>query len=129
MPQQRTPCVYILASKRNGTLYTGVTSNPWARMAVHKQDLLEGFSKRYGVHTLVYYEMHLLVPDAIRREKQLKKWNRIWKLRIIEEMNPEWADLFDEAWGAMLDGPADQDRLNLEPIGTGDMPGFPPSRE
>jgi len=86
----KQPCVYILASKRNGILYVGVTSNLFERVNLHKQDLIEGFTKTYGVHMLVYYEMHQTMPDAIRREKQLKKWNRAWKVRLIEQMNPEW---------------------------------------
>jgi putative endonuclease len=105
MPKQ--PCVYILASKRNGTIYVGVTSDLFIRTAIHKQDLIEGFTKRYGVHRLVYYEMHERMDAAIPREKRLKKWNRAWKLRLIESMNPEWDDLFDEFWGAIMDGPAD----------------------
>ncbi len=92
MPKQ--PCVYILASQRNGTLYVGVTSDLFLRTGLHKQDLIEGFTKHYGVHQLVYYEMHHTMPEAIRREKQLKKWNRAWKIRLIESMNPEWEDLF-----------------------------------
>ena len=98
------PCVYILASGRNGTLYIGVTSSLEDRVSLHKQDLVEGFTKRYGVHHLVYYEMHATMPEAIRREKQLKKWNRAWKIRLIEQMNPEWVDLFDEFWGAICEG-------------------------
>ena len=104
------PCVYILASGRNGTLYIGVTSSLEDRVSLHKQDLVEGFAKRYGVHHLVYYEMHTTMPEAIRREKQLKKWNRAWKIRLIEQMNPEWVDLFDEFWGAVCEGPADLER-------------------
>jgi putative endonuclease len=100
------PCAYILASKRNGTLYIGVTSDLLDRTSIHKQDLIEGFTKRYGVHRLVYYEMHHTMPDAIRREKRLKKWNRASKFRLIEGMNPEWVDLFDEFWGAISEGPA-----------------------
>ncbi len=104
------PCVYILASGRNGTLYIGVTSSLEDRVSLHKQDFVEGFTKRYGVHHLVYYEMHAAMPEAIRREKQLKKWNRAWKIRIIEQMNPEWVDLFDEFWGVVREGPADLQR-------------------
>ncbi|MCL4768650.1 MAG: GIY-YIG nuclease family protein [Hyphomicrobiaceae bacterium] len=104
------PCVYILASDRNGTLYVGVTSSLFARVAIHKQELVDGFTKRYGVHRLVYYELHTTMDQAIRREKRLKKWNRAWKLRLIEQMNPEWHDLFDEYWGAISAGPADIDR-------------------
>jgi putative endonuclease len=103
----KQPCVYILASKRNGTLYIGVTSDLFIRIGNHKQDLIEGFTKRYGVHRLAYYEMHQTMDSAIVREKRLKKWNRAWKLRLIESMNPEWDDLFDEFWGAINDGPAD----------------------
>ena len=79
---------------------------------MHKQDLLEGFSKRYQTHTLVYYEMHPIMEEAIRREKQLKEWQRAWKLRLIEQMNPEWLDLHDEGSGAILDGPADRERFH-----------------
>jgi putative endonuclease len=90
------PCVYILASKRNGTLYIGVTSNLAQRMWEHREALLEGFTKRYGVHMLVYYEVLSDMEAAIVREKQLKKWNRAWKLRLIEESNPTWRDLASE---------------------------------
>jgi putative endonuclease len=111
MPRDRNPCVYILASKRNGTLYTGVTSDLAGRVSLHKQDLIEGFTKKYRVHLLVYYETHPTMDDAIRREKQIKEWRRRWKIRMIESMNPEWIDLFDEATGEVLDGPADSSRL------------------
>jgi putative endonuclease len=107
----KQPCVYILASGRDGVLYVGVTSDLVARVSVHKQDLLEGFTKRYAVHTLVYYEMHETMDAAIRRETQIKKWNRAWKIRLIKAMNPEWRDLFDETWGAIEDGPADEERF------------------
>jgi putative endonuclease len=92
----KNPCVYILASKRNGVLYIGVTSDISNRVNLHKQDLIDGFTKKYGVHLLVYYEMHHTMPDAIRREKQLKKWNRAWKVRLIEQVNPEWRDLWTD---------------------------------
>ena len=105
------PCVYILASARNGTLYIGVTSDLPGRIALHKQDLIEGFTKKYGVHTRVYCEMHPTMDAAIRREKQMKEWRRLWKMRLIESMNPEWSDLFDVTTGAILDGPADIARL------------------
>mgnify|MGYP001945414056 CR=1 FL=1 len=88
--------VYILASRRNGTLYTGVTSDPVRRVWEHKNEKIEGFTKRYGVHRLVYYEAHEDIRDAIRREKRIKKWNRPWKLELIEKVNPEWRDLYDE---------------------------------
>jgi putative endonuclease len=100
----------MLASGRNGTLYIGVTSSLEDRVSLHKQKLIDGFTKRYGVHQLVYYEMHATTPEAIRREKQLKKWNRAWKIRLIERMNSEWVDLFDEFWGAVCEGPADLQR-------------------
>jgi putative endonuclease len=103
----KQPCVYIVASRPNGTLYIGVTGDLHGRMADHKQGLIEGFTKKYAVKRLVYYEMHETMDGAIRREKQLKKWNRLWKLRIIEEVNPEWLDLFDEATGTLRDLPAD----------------------
>lgn len=88
--------VYILASKRNGTLYTGVTSDLVRRVWEHKQDKVDGFTKRYGVHRLVYYEAHDDIRDAIVREKRIKKWNRQWKLELIEASNPNWHDLYDE---------------------------------
>jgi putative endonuclease len=90
------PAVYILASQRNGTLYTGVTSDLPKRIWEHKNDATEGFSKRYGVHLLVYFELHSDMLSAIAHEKQIKKWNRVWKIRLIEAMNPEWRDLWDE---------------------------------
>ena len=83
------PAIYILTSARNGTLYIGVTSGIEDRISIHKQDLLPGFTAKYGVHLLVYFEFHETMDAAIKREKQLKKWNRQWKLRLIEEMNPE----------------------------------------
>ncbi|MGD8643544.1 MAG: GIY-YIG nuclease family protein [Chromatiales bacterium] len=91
---ERIPCVYILASRRNGTLYIGVTSNLPQRVWQHKQGLVEGFTKKYHVHHLVYYEVHEAMDAAIAREKQLKKWERAWKLRIIEDLNPSWEDLY-----------------------------------
>ena len=103
----KVPCVYMMASARDGILYIGVTSCLFDRIAIHKQDLMAGFTKKYGVHLLVYYEMHESMDTAIRRESQLKKWKRAWKVRLIHEMNPEWIDLFDERAGEILDGPAD----------------------
>ena len=88
--------VYILASKKNGTLYTGVTSNIIKRTWQHKNGLIEGFSKKYNIKNLVYYEVHANPESAITREKQIKKWRRAWKLRLIEEKNPEWKDLYEE---------------------------------
>jgi putative endonuclease len=90
----KQPAVYILASQRNGTLYIGVTSDLVQRVWQHKNDVVEGFTKEYGVHILVYYELHDDMENAILREKRLKKWNRAWKLRLIEEKNPEWNDLY-----------------------------------
>ncbi len=93
---EKTPCVYILSNQRNGTLYTGVTGNLVKRIWEHKNHFVEGFSKKYGADTLVYFEVHETMEAAITREKQIKKWNRKWKLRLIEERNPEWNDLYDE---------------------------------
>jgi len=87
-------CVYILSSQRNGTLYIGVTNNLARRVWEHKNQKVDGFTKRYEVHHLVYYEIHESPESAITREKQIKKWNRLWKIRIIEEKNPEWKDLY-----------------------------------
>jgi putative endonuclease len=89
----KPPCIYILTSERNGTLYVGVTGDLARRLWEHKTDSVEGFTRKYGVHTLVYAEFHETMPDAIVREKQLKKWNRAWKLRLIEQANPTWRDL------------------------------------
>ncbi|MEW6600050.1 MAG: GIY-YIG nuclease family protein [Nitrospirota bacterium] len=86
--------VYILCSRRNGTLYIGVTSNLIKRVYEHKNDLADGFTKRYKIHNLVWYEAHETTESAIIREKNIKKWERIWKLRLIEEQNPEWKDLY-----------------------------------
>ena len=86
--------VYILANKRNGTLYTGVTSNLAKRVWEHKNDIVAGFTKRYQVHNLVYYDQTEDVVSAMVREKQLKRWKRSWKLALIEEKNPDWKDLY-----------------------------------
>jgi putative endonuclease len=88
--------VYILASKRYGTLYIGVTSDLIARVYQHKNDLVDGFSKKYQVHILVYYQQCEDIEVAIREEKRLKKWKRDWKIRLIEQNNPEWRDLYPE---------------------------------
>jgi putative endonuclease len=106
--QARQPAVYILASGRNGTLYTGVSSDLVQRAWQHRESVTAGFTQRYGVHRLVHFELHGDMEHAITREKRLKKWNRAWKVRLIEEGNPEWRDLWDEILGS---------------------PGFPPSRE
>jgi len=89
-------CVYILASRRNGTLYVGVTNDISRRGCEHKSDVADGFTKEYGVHRLVYTEFHETMPDAILREKQIKKWRRAWKLDLIERENPQWRDLYDD---------------------------------
>ena len=94
MPEQFY--VYILASKRNGTLYTGVTNDLLRRVNEHKSGAVEGFTKKYVVHRLVWYEVADTALAAITREKQLKKWNRAWKVQLIEKTNPEWHDLYDE---------------------------------
>jgi putative endonuclease len=93
---RKQPAVYILASGRNGTLYIGVTSDLQKRTWEHKNDLIEGFTKRYSVHRLVYYELHEEMVSAIRREKQIKKWHRDWKLKLIEGENPDWNDLWEK---------------------------------
>ena len=91
----KLPAVYILASKRNGTLYIGVSSNLAKRIWEHRNDMIEGFTKRYKVHRLVWYEIHTGMIDAIEREKRLKNWKRQRKLELIEQTNPEWKDLYD----------------------------------
>ena len=96
----KTYYTYILASKRNGTLYIGVTSNLIKRVYEHKNDLVSGFTREYQVHQLVYFEQHEDVAAAIRREKRLKEWQRKWKLALIEISNPRWTDLYDEITGS-----------------------------
>ena len=88
--------VYILASQRNGTLYVGFTGDLIARAWSHKNNVVEGFTKKYQVHRLVYYEVFEDKEAAVLREKKLKKWRRAWKLELIETMNPEWKDLYNE---------------------------------
>jgi putative endonuclease len=91
---KKHPAVYLLASKRNGTLYLGVTSDLTKRVWQHKNDLVEGFTKRYCVHLLVWYEQHPSMLSAIKKERQMKEWKRKWKLDVIEQMNPTWEDLY-----------------------------------
>jgi putative endonuclease len=91
---EKQPTVYILASKRNGTLYIGVTSDLTKRVWEHKNDLVKGFTKRYRVHSLVWYEIHENMESAIKREKSVKEWKRAWKLELIESVNPGWEDLY-----------------------------------
>lgn len=90
------PCVYILASKPYGTLYIGVTSDLVKRVWEHKNNVVEGFTRKYAVHTLVWYEVHETMESAICRERTLKKWNRKWKIELIESINSNWRDLYDE---------------------------------
>jgi putative endonuclease len=104
--------VYILASKRNGTLYIGVTNNLERRIAEHKSGIIKGFTQRYGVNIPVYYEWFTNIEEAIKREKQLKKWNRSWKLNLIEKRNPQWIDLSTVGYQFPVR-----------------EPGFPPARE
>ena len=93
-PLDKQPAVYILASQRNGTLYVGVTSDLVKRMWEHKNNLVEGFTKRYGVHQLVWYEIHKNMESAIKRDKQIKEWERKWKFELIEDMNRNWEELY-----------------------------------
>jgi putative endonuclease len=95
MREEKCPAVYIMASRYRGTNYTGVTSELWNRVCNHKNKLFKGFTADYNINQLVWYERHQTMEHAIRREKQVKKWNRAWKFRIIEEMNPNWLDLHD----------------------------------
>ena len=95
----KSPAVYILASSRKGTLYTGVTSHLIKRLWQHREHVIDGFSKRYDVTRLVWYELTEAMDSAILREKQIKKWNRAWKIRLIEALNPGWKDLWPEITG------------------------------
>jgi putative endonuclease len=111
---ERHPCVYLLASDRNGTLYLGVTSDPVRRIWQHREHVVEGFSDRYHVTRLVWYELHGSMDAARQREKRVKKWNRAWKVRLIDETNPSWRDLWPDIVGIYA---------------TSNVHGFPPSRE
>ena len=91
---EKQPAVYIMASRLNGTLYIGVTSDLLGRCWQHRNHLVEGFTRRYGIDLLVYYEIHEDMESAILREKQLKKWKRNWKIELIESFNPRWIDLY-----------------------------------
>jgi len=95
----KQPCVYILSNRRNGTLYIGVTSDLVRRVWQHKNHVVDGFSKKYATDMLVWYEQHGDMESAILREKALKEWRRAWKLRLIEELNPQWRDLYPEIVG------------------------------
>ncbi|MFN7183367.1 MAG: GIY-YIG nuclease family protein [Thermomonas haemolytica] len=114
----KQPAVYMLATGRRGTLYVGVTSNLIARIWQHREHAVDGFTKRYGIDILVWYELHDSMEAAIQREKRLKRWNREWKLRLVEEANPEWWDL----WPAILG----QDEASTGGMG---QERFPPARE
>ncbi|WP_411725283.1 GIY-YIG nuclease family protein [Methyloglobulus sp.] len=92
----KQPCVYMLSSQRNGTLYVGVTADLIKRVYQHRMEMVDGFTKRYGIHTLVWYEVHEMMESDFVREKQLKKWSRIAKIHLIEQQNPEWQDLWSE---------------------------------
>jgi putative endonuclease len=94
MARPRSYYVYILASRIGGTLYIGVTNDLVRRGYEHRESLVQGFTKKYEVHRLVYFEQHSDIEAAIRREKRLKKWNRAWKIQLIEESNPNWGDLY-----------------------------------
>jgi putative endonuclease len=95
--RMRRPCVYILASKRNGTLYVGVTADIVSRVWQYKTGEVDGFTKTYRVHLLVYVEFHETMAQAILREKQIKEWQRAWKIELIERANPQWCDLYEDA--------------------------------
>ena len=90
----KQPCVYMMASVRNGTLYAGVTSDLITRVSQHRADLIEGFTKKYGVHRLVWFEFHETMAEAIAREKLIKNWKRAWKIDLIQVSNPYWLDLY-----------------------------------
>jgi putative endonuclease len=113
--------VYILASRRNGTLYVGVTNDVMRRAWEHKSDFIQGFTKRYGVHILVWYELHNDINVAIAREKRLKRWNRAWKVRLIEESNSGWNDLYDRLLGeiALPNLPGSPSPRSLRSLGRG----------
>ena len=90
------PCVYTLANRRNGTIYVGVTSDLIRRVSEHRADVIEGFTKRYSVHRLVYAEFHATMEEGILCEKRIKRWRRTWKITLIKHANPTWSDLYDE---------------------------------
>jgi putative endonuclease len=95
MDEEKSPAVYIMASRKDGVLYIGVTSALWYRVATHKDAGIRGFTQKYNVHCLVWYEHHHFLETAISREKQLKKWSRAWRIELIETFNPDWQDLQD----------------------------------
>ena|SRR6185312_17513115 len=97
--RERLPCVYLLASERNGTLYVGVTSNLPARIWQHQNNVGDGFTQHHHVHSLVWFELHETVESAIAREKAIKAWKLVWKIDLIEKSNPYWRDLYVEVCG------------------------------
>jgi putative endonuclease len=99
MTQEKFPAVYLLASRRHGTLYIGVTSDLCSRVSAHKQGLIDGFTRKYGVKMLVWYQNFDTMNEAIHREKQMKEWRRGWKIELIEKQNPVWIDLYTEVCG------------------------------
>ena len=103
MRRDLSPTVYILASRRNGTLYTGVTSDLIGRLYRHRSGTFDGFTRQYSVRLLMWFEQHATMESAIRREKRIKKWNRAWKLQLIEKANPDWRDLAEELGLAPLE--------------------------
>jgi len=103
MREEKVPAVYILASKRYGTLYIGVTSDLCSRVAAHKEGKIPGFTRQYGVKTLVWYELLGSMEEAIKREKQLKEWQRSWKFDLIEKVNLTWRDVYEETCGAWIE--------------------------
>ncbi|WP_019593196.1 GIY-YIG nuclease family protein [Thioalkalivibrio sp. ALM2T] len=92
---EKQPAVYILTNRPSGTLYTGVTSDLAKRVAQHRQNLVAGFTRRYNLHHLVWFEQHTAMDEALLREKQIKRWRRTWKIHLIETENPHWTDLYD----------------------------------
>ena len=98
----KIPCIYILTNKPKGTLYIGVTSNLAVRIYQHKNAFVDGLSKKYNLHVLVYYEVHENMYSAITREKHLKKWKKEWKIQWIEQMNPSWRDLYHDIVRSMI---------------------------
>lgn len=116
----KQPAIYILASERNGTLYTGVTSNLIGRTWQHREHVAEGFTTRYRIAILVWYEIHPTMISAITREKQIKKWRRAWKLNLIQSINPRWTDLWPQITGEIAD-------MDDQPSAVEQH--FPPARE
>lgn len=124
MKRETQPAVYMMASARNGTLYIGVTSNLVQRIWQHREGVVEGFTTKYHVKTLVWYEQHDTMESAITREKSLKKWNRDWKLRLIETANPDWRDL----WGEILGEERIHEPLSVDHDPLSDRHSTPPVR-